>query len=154
VRQNFILSIFILGLIMLWVHDKFENGSVRFVRSTSPSRSLSMLDMSGSSSLLGRCGLSGLTDLFELSSSSDPYVSSSHPVRLGHRAHLIHLDRRARSTRLCRQVGLICLDRLASPTYHGCRVCQVRLRLSLECEVEWEEFQIPPFFRVFKFLLI
>jgi len=68
---------------MLWVHDKFENGPVRFVRSTSPSRSLSMPDMSGSSSLLGRCGLSGLTNLFELSSSSDPYVSSSHSVCQG-----------------------------------------------------------------------
>jgi len=89
----------------------------------------------------GRCGLSSLTDLIELSRLPDPYVSSGHPVCLGHWARPTRLGCWAYSTRLCRQVGSIRLDRMGSPTCHG-------------CEVEWEEFQIPTFFRVFEFLLI
>jgi len=74
---------------MFLVHDKFGNGSVRLVESTSRS----------SRWVCPTC-----------------LSRRAHPTRMGHRAY---------STRLCRQVGLIRLDRLASPTYYDCRVCWI-----------------------------
>jgi len=121
-----------------------------------------------------------LSGQFGMSLSSSP-LDLFWLFRLGHQARPTHLCRKASlvcfgrqawptclscqvcptrmgrwacSTRLCRQVGPIRLDCLANPACHGCLVCQNRFELSLECEVEWEEFQISPFFRVFEFLLI
>jgi len=49
-------------------------------------------------------------------------VTSGYPIRLGHWARPTHLGCWACLTRLCHQVGMTRLDRMASLACHGCEV--------------------------------
>ena len=65
---NFILSIFILGLIMCWVHDKYGNGSVRLVGS------------------MGRSGRWGCPTCLGRQACPTPLGCMDRQTRVGHRA--------------------------------------------------------------------
>jgi len=121
--------------VVLVKHDPTQLDSSRSLAWLGTTRLSSPLDPSWSSGSSKQCGLSGLTDLFDLSKPSNLYMSSSHPVRLGHRVRPIRLGCWAYSTRS------ICLDRMTSLVCHGCRVCRVCLGLSPKCEIDEKNFK-------------